>query len=91
MSLQKFIQNIPLDKKEHVVLGVIYSALIPLLGFFFGFLGGLIGFVIGTSANIYKEVVHDKIQGKGTAEFWDFVATEAPILITFAYGWIGIY
>ena len=88
MSLQKFIQNLPLDKKEHIIVGVVYSALIPLFVLFFGDLGGLIGFLIGTGLNLWKEIWHDKIEQKGNSEWWDFVATEMPLIITFITLWM---
>ena len=80
--LQKSIQNLGLDKKEHVIVGVIYSIFI-VLGGIFGIYGAIIGFTIGTFLNLWKEIWNDKIQKKGSAEFWDFVATELPIVITF--------
>jgi hypothetical protein len=83
MSLQKFIQNIPLDKKEHIVLGVIYS-LLMVLGGFFGSYGVYIGFAIGTALNVWKEVWNDWRNGNGTPELMDFLATELPLLITLA-------
>ena len=88
MSLQKFIQNLPLDKKEHIIVGVVYSALIPLFVLFFGDLGGLVGFLIGTTLNTWKEIWHDKIEQKGNAEWWDFVATETPLIITYLAIWM---
>ena len=81
MSLQKFIQNIPLDKKEHLVLGVIYSSLIP-LGGLFGVYGALIGFAIGTYLVLWKELWYDLHKKKGKAEFLDFVYNEIPLIIT---------
>lgn len=63
MSLQKIIQKIPLDKKEHLVLGVIYSCLIP-LGALFSIYGALIGFLIGTCLVLWKELWHDLYKKK---------------------------
>lgn len=83
MSLKKLVQKLPKDKKEHIIVGVVYSLLIPILSFIFGFYGGLIGFLLGTYFNLYKEIKHDLIDKKGTPEFLDFLATETPILITF--------
>ena len=81
MSLQKFIQNIPLDKKEHLVLGVIYSTLIP-LGGTFGVFGALSGFGIGLFLILWKEIWHDWRLAKGNAEFMDFVYNVIPLIIT---------
>lgn len=83
LKLKKWIQKLALDKKEHNLLGVVYSLPIPILGFLFGGTGALIGFLIGTSLNLWKEMYNDFYKEKGNAEFWDFVATEVPILITY--------
>lgn len=80
MSLQKFIQNIPLDKKEHLVLGVIYSVLIP-LGGFFGVFWAIVGFVIGVLLVLWKEIWNDWRLKKGNAEVMDFVYNIIPLVI----------
>jgi len=80
--MKNWIQNLPLDKKEHVLVGVIYSALIPILGFLFGGIGALFGFLLGTFLNLWKEIYNDFYKGKGNAEYLDFIATEIPIIIT---------
>jgi len=81
--MKNWIQNLPLDKKEHVLVGVIYSALIPILGFLFGGIGALFGFLLGTFLNLWKEIYNDFYRGKGNAEYLDFIATETAILITY--------
>ena len=83
MNLKKFIQNLGLDKKEHIVVGVVYSALIPILGLFFGGIGAFLGFLIGTFLNTWKEIYNDFYRDRGVAEYYDFIATESAILITF--------
>ena len=83
MGLKKFINNLDLDKKEHVLVGVVYSALIPLFGFLFGGIGAFIGLVIGTSFNVWKEIYNDFIRQRGNAELLDFIATQTPILIAY--------
>ena len=83
MGLKKFIQNLDLDKKEHIVVGVVYSALILILGFLFGEVGAFIGLVIGTSFNVWKEIYNDFIRQRGNAELLDFIATQAAILIAY--------
>ena len=56
--IKRFIDNIAIDKKDHVLLGIIIG--FPLV-LFFGFIGGLIGvFLVGA-----KEVVNDWIFKKG--------------------------
>lgn len=80
--MKKWIQNLPLDKKEHVIVGVIYSAFIPLFAFLFGGIGAFFGFMLGTFFNVWKEIYNDFYKGKGNAEYYDFIATETPIIIT---------
>ncbi len=81
--MKKWIQNLDLDKKEHVIVGVIYSILIPLFALLFGGIGAFLGFMIGTFLNVWKEVYNDFYKGKGNAEYYDFLATELPIFLTF--------
>lgn len=94
MALKEFIQKLPIDKKEHIVLGVIYSILIPIfsiIGAFadlilstnkFSIIGAIFGFLVGSVLNLYKELWNDLVQNKGNAEVKDFVATEIPKTIT---------
>ena len=74
MSLQKFIQNIPLDKKEHIILGIIIGFPLVVL---FGLFGGLAGILLVGA----KEVVLDWAMKKGNPEWWDFIASAIPILM----------
>jgi hypothetical protein len=80
--MKKWIQNLDLDKKEHIIVGVIYSAFIPLFGFLFGGIGAFFGIMLGTFFNVWKEIYNDFYKGKGNAEYLDFIATETPIIIT---------
>lgn len=84
MNLQKFIQKLPLDKKEHVILGLIYGIV---LVFSVAFLKlwwlTFCGFLIATLLNTWKELIHDWKKGKGNPEFNDWIATEIPILIIY--------
>lgn len=82
-KLQDFLNKIPQDKKNHIIVGLMLSTLIPMLGYPFGDLGALIGLIIGTGVNLWKELIHDKHQKKGAAELVDFVSTETPILIVY--------
>ena len=79
--MKKWIQDLDLDKKEHVIVGVIYSVLIPFFGLLFGGIGAFLGFLIGTFLNVWKEVYNDFYKGRGKAEYYDFIATELPIII----------
>ena len=81
--MKNWIQNLPLDKKEHVIVGVIYSVLIPLFALLFGGIGAFLGFLIGTFLNVWKEVYNDYYKGKGNAEYYDFLATQTPILLIY--------
>ena len=72
--IKRFIDNIAIDKKDHVLLGIIIGFPLVLL---FGFIGGLIGiFLVGS-----KEVVNDWIFKKGNPEWLDFIASAVPIIL----------
>ena len=43
--------------------------------FLFGNLGGVIAIILYA----LKEIVHDKIQGKGKYEFWDWLWNSIPV------------
>jgi len=74
MSLKKLINKIPLDKKDHVLLGMILG--FPLV-IAFDFWGGMSALILVTA----KEVVYDKLQNKGNPEFLDFVYSAVPIIM----------
>lgn len=92
--IKKFIDRLPKDKKDHVLLGIILGYPLMLIGFiidlffflnFYTFVGALIATLLVAS----KEVIIDWIQGKGNPEFYDFLASWIPILImmsTFTFG-----
>ena len=72
--IKKLIDSIAIDKKDHVLLGIIIGFPLVLL---FGFYGGLIGiFLVGI-----KELVYDWFFEKGTPEWMDFLASAIPILM----------
>jgi hypothetical protein len=70
--LAKFIRNIRADHKAHLILGVLTG--FPMV-LFFGNVGGLIAITLYA----LKELVHDKIQGKGKAEFLDWWWNSIPV------------
>tara|TARA_R110000823_G_scaffold27404_3_gene79829 strand:- start:3191 stop:3433 length:243 start_codon:yes stop_codon:yes gene_type:complete len=72
--IKRFINGIAIDKKDHVLLGIIIGfPLVMLLGVY----GGLIGiFLVGA-----KEVIHDCSFKKGNPELWDFIASAIPIIM----------
>jgi len=72
--LKRFINSIAIDKKDHVLLGLIIGFPLILL---FGNLGGLIALILVAS----KEVVNDFWLGKGNPEWLDFIASAIPILM----------
>jgi hypothetical protein len=86
MSLQSFIQNIPSDKKDHLILGTVVSFPLILLGYFLGNfifspleVANYFGFF---SILLYglKEIIHDGIQKKGKVEFLDFFYNSIPAI-----------
>jgi uncharacterized protein involved in cysteine biosynthesis len=72
--IKRFINSIAIDKKDHIILGIIIGfPLVITLGVY----GGLIGmFLVGA-----KEVVHDWSFKKGNPEWLDFIASAIPILM----------
>ena len=70
--IKKFIDSIAIDKKDHLILGIITGFPMVLL---FGNIGGLIAVVLYA----LKEIVHDKIQGKGKCEFLDWWWNSIPV------------
>mgnify|MGYP003641644669 CR=1 FL=1 len=72
--LKRFIDSIEIDKKDHVLLGIIIGfPLVMLLSVY----GGLIAiFLVGA-----KEVIHDWSFKKGNPEWLDFIASAIPIVM----------
>lgn len=90
--IKTIINNIPKDKKDHVLLGMFVGYPLMILGYIIDFYfnidfmfitGGLFAvLLVGL-----KEIIHDGILGKGNVELWDFIASAIPILfplITYA-------
>jgi len=72
--LKKLINSIAIDKKDHVLLGLIIGFPLVLL---FGNIGGLIALALVGA----KEVVLDWLFKKGNPEWWDFIASAIPIIM----------
>jgi hypothetical protein len=72
--IKKLIDSIAIDKKDHVLLGLIIG--FPLV-LFFGNIGGLIALALVGD----KEVLYDKLFKKGNPESWDFIASAIPIIM----------
>jgi len=70
--IAKFIRSIREDHKAHLILGV-------LTGFPMVFLFGNIGGIVAISAYALKEILHDKILGKGNMEFLDWWWNSIPV------------
>jgi hypothetical protein len=88
--IKKIIDEIPKDKKDHVLLGMFIGYPLQILGVAIDILFNtnvffLIGTIIGISLVGLKEVLHDWYLGKGNPEWWDFIASAIPIIITFAF------
>lgn len=78
-ELKDFIENeLPRDKKHHLILGDIINEPLALIGFTLDLWFGwpLINFnillIFAIGFHLWKELIHDWIQGKGNPEFWDF-------------------
>lgn len=72
--LKRIIDSIAIDKKDHVLLGIIVGFPLVLL---FGNIGGLIALALVGA----KEVVYDKLFKKGNPEWLDFIASAIPIIM----------
>ena len=88
--IKKIIDGIPRDKKDHVLLGMFVGYPLQLLGVAVDILFNtnvffLIGTIVGIAIVGLKEVLHDWYLGKGNPEWWDFIASAIPIIITFTF------
>ena len=71
-KLAYFIHNIRADHKAHFILGAITGFPLVLL---FGNIGGLIALMLYA----LKEIVHDRILGKGEMDFFDWWWNSIPV------------
>ena len=85
--IKRIINNIALDKKNHVLLGMFVGYPLMILGFvidqiynvdFMLVSGAIAGIVIVA----LKEIIHDWYLGKGYAELADFLYSALPILFS---------
>jgi hypothetical protein len=72
--IKKIIDNIAIDKKDHVLLGIFVGFPLVLL---FGFFGGLFAIVLVGA----KELIYDWSFKQGNPEWLDFVASAVPIIL----------
>jgi hypothetical protein len=70
--LVNFISSIRADHKAHLIVGVLSGFPMVLL---FGNIGGLIAIIIYA----LKEVVYDKLLGRGDMEFLDWLYSSIPV------------
>ena len=71
----------PIDKKKHVIVGILLFVLFNAIGAFTLWYGITISLVLTVLVAIGKEV-YDKVSGKGTSEILDIIATMAiPVFI----------
>ena len=83
--IKKIINNIPKDKKDHVLLGMFIGYPLMILGYIIDILAGLnfaiiLGGVLGVVLVGLKEIVYDWLMDLGTPEWWDFIASAIPIV-----------
>ena len=71
--LADFISSIRADHKAHLIVGVLSGFPMVLL---FGNIGGLIAILIYA----LKEVVYDKLLGRGNMEFLDWLYSSIPVI-----------
>lgn len=97
--MEKFIDNLADDKKDHVVAGQIMASFITPVALLIGVVfysqltinevteamlyGAKFVFIICTLINAFKELIYDLFLGKGTPEWKDFLATEIPLLTSY--------
>lgn len=84
--IKKFIDSIPKDKKDHVLLGLIIGFPLMVTGFIIDLITGGIVFTLFLSflATLFvgwKEIYHDWFLKKGNPEWLDFLASYIPIFM----------
>ncbi len=85
--IKRIINNIALDKKNHVLLGMFVGYPLMILGFVidqiysvdFALVSGAIAGIVIVAL---KEIVYDWILGKGNPELADFLYSALPILFS---------
>ena len=75
-----------MDKLKHIIAGAALSTLA------IGFLQelGMYNFLVVALIGAAKEIVYDKMLGKGTPEFWDFAATCLGVAMVMVGYLVGI-
>ena len=85
--IKRVINNIALDKKDHVLLGMFVGYPLMILGFVIDQIYNVdFALVSGAIAGIalvgLKELIHDWYLGKGKPELADFLYSALPILFS---------
>ena len=75
-----------MDKLKHIIAGAALSALAIVFLQELGMWNFLIVVLIGAA----KEIVYDKMLGKGTPEFWDFMATSLGVAMVMVGYLVGV-
>ena len=76
-KIARFISSIREDHKAHLILGV-------LTGFPMVIVFGNIGGIVAIASYALKEILHDKILGKGNIEFLDWWWNSVPVFFYLA-------
>ena len=93
--IKKIINNIPKDKKDHVLLGMFVGYPLMILGYLIDILAGLnfviiLGGILGIALVGLKEIAYDWIMGLGNPEWWDFIASAIPIVFPMVIYWLSM-
>lgn len=81
MSLAKFISNIPIDKKGHLILGLIINPIIFMLFIIF-FNSPFLGFLFCLGIHAFIEV-YQLVTKLGTFELLDFLAGSYSAIVIY--------
>ena len=93
--IKKIINNIPKDKKDHVLLGMFVGYPLMILGYLIDILASLnfviiLGGILGIVLVGLKEIAYDWIMGLGNPEWWDFIASAIPIVFPIVIYWLNM-
>ncbi len=85
--IKRIINNIALDKKDHVLLGMLVGYPLMILGFVIDQIYNVdfmlvSGAIAGVVIVALKEIVYDWYLGKGNPELADFLYSALPILFS---------
>ncbi len=85
--IKRIINNIALDKKNHVLLGMFVGYPLMILGFVIDHIYNVdfmlvYGAIAGIVIVALKEIVYDWYLGKGNPELADFLYSALPILFS---------